>query len=108
WRARQAARLTWTLPCSPSFLRKIRKLDPARVMIGGPAPHPSPLPMGVTSQPLRRRSLSHGERDRVRGDSPVHSAIERLTALRAYAQLGALLRPPRPEMVGASDNPLRP
>jgi cobyrinic acid a,c-diamide synthase len=39
----------------------------------GLAPHPSPLPMGegVRSQPLRGRSLSHGERDRVRGDAAV-------------------------------------
>ncbi len=34
------------------------------------APHPSPLPMGegVRPQPLNRRPLSQGERDRVRGE----------------------------------------
>ena len=38
-------------------------------MNGRHAPHPNPLPMGegVPPQPLLGRSLSHGERDRVRG-----------------------------------------
>ena len=46
----------------------------------GIAPHPSPLPMGegVRPQPLLGRPLSHGERDRVRGDSPVMEATIRL------------------------------
>ncbi len=36
------------------------------------SPHPTPLPMGegVPSRPLFGRSLSHGERDRVRGSAP--------------------------------------
>ncbi len=46
----------------------------------GIAPHPVPLPMGegTPSQRLRPDSLSHGERDRVRGDSPVMEATIRL------------------------------
>ncbi len=48
------------------------------------APHPSPLPLGegVPSQPLQRRPLSQGERDRVRGDAPDKGGrIRRMRAL---------------------------
>ncbi len=48
------------------------------------SPHPSPLPLGegVRSQPLQRRPLSQGERDRVRGNAVsyllAHLPVERL------------------------------